>query len=145
MDKVAEQINYYTLTFGATINKCIEEIQEKLGVDFQSPSNGARRIGVDSLYIGQLSVMNFPGDCGTLIIRNIYQPKDKDLLAVEKYASISGFSNIVGTLVSESPEIAEDTFRRLGWNLVDQGMSNRNDYKHSMLVCKTIDCEKKGY
>lgn len=145
MDKVAEGFNFETLTFGATINKCIEEIQEKMGIYFSCPSSGGTRIGVDSLAIGDLLVMNFPGDCGTLIIRNIHQPREVDLLAVEKYASISGFSNIVGTLVSSCPATAEDTFRKLGWNLVDQGMSNRNDYKHSLLVCKTIDCEKKGY
>ena len=145
MEKVERYQNYETLTFGAPINTCIEEIQEKMGISFSCPSSGGTRIGVDSLAIGDLLVMNFPGDCGTLIIRNIYQPREVDLLAVEKYASISGFSNIVGTLVMEDPDIAEDTFRKLGWNLVDQGMSNRNDYKRSLLVCKTIDCEKKGY
>lgn len=145
MEKVGSYQNWETLTFGAPINTCIEEIQEKMGVNFHSLADGGSRIGVDSLSIGQLLVMNFPGDCGTLIIRNIHQPREVDLLAVEKYASISGFSNIVGTLVSSCPATAEDTFRKLGWNLVDQGMSNRNDYKHSLLVCKTIDCEKKGY
>lgn len=145
MEKVGSYQNCETLTYGAPINTCIEEIQEKLGVIFHSPTDGGSRIGVDCLCIGRVNVMNFPGDCGTLIIRNIYLPTEKDLLAVEKYASISGFSNIVGTLVREDPEITEHIFKRLGWNIVDQGMSNRNDWKHSLLVNKTIDCEKKGY
>jgi len=148
MDKVEQFQNYDTLTFGARINKCIEEIQEKMGINLYVPPNGGERIGVDSIGIGKMSVTNFPGDCGAIIARGMSSADETTLKAIEKYASISGFSNIFGTLVTDSTTVRDHymkMYQDLGWVVINVSMSNRNSDKHSVSLYKFVECEHKGY
>lgn len=102
-------------------------------------------IGERSLGFNSVSLLNFPGDCGALILTGANYAKKEDLQAVVKFASMSGFSKIFATVVAP-PENQYDTrakdavaaFKALRFIKVNQGKSNRNPNKDDFVFVKII-------
>lgn len=97
------------------------------------------------LYIDNLSVYNFNGDCGTLYIENAYMASDSSLDFLAEFASLSGFSNILATVCLAKPESVVNMFLNRGWRIVKNSKSNRNPDKEHYVMLLSIDCVHKGY
>jgi hypothetical protein len=95
-------------------------------------------------------VQNFPGDCGSLILTSANSATLPVLRDVISFASKSGFSKIVATVVGSmeynSIKVAVKAFRKAGFICAARGKSNRNQYKDDFVFVKYIrNCEYKGY
>lgn len=96
------------------------------------------------------SLMNFPGDCGALILCGANNITKNNIKLLEKIASHSGFSKIFATVVrkydSNADRDADLRVRWRGWKKVNKGKSNRNQAKDDIVLVRIIkDCVYKGY
>lgn len=100
---------------------------------------------VPCLFIDNICVYNFIGDCGTLYINNANKANDNSLALLAEFASFSGFSNILATVCSKTPEPIINMFLNRGWRIVKKSKSNRNPKKEHYVLLLSIDCVHKGY
>ena len=103
--------------------------------------------GNNYIDFGRVTVNNFPGDCGALLVRGLNNGDVQSLKDAEKYASLSGFSKMFGTIVCEKKyaDAALETMKALGWRCISKGNSNRNPEKRDYVMFKRINCSYKGY
>ena len=94
----------------------------------------------------------FPGDCGTLLIRNISGVTREALQLARKVASMCGFDTIVGTYVNvdlEADTSAIQNFKAERWIKAVDGKSNRkHNYKNNRKIVYILhirNCDHKGY
>ena len=103
----------------------------------------------DKMYVGQLLLSNFPGDCGALIMQQANNATHENLNFVKKFASHNGFSKVFATVVTDNEVMLsklKKAYRKAGWIRVYEGKSNRNDYKTDIVYCLVIrNCKYKGY
>lgn len=101
--------------------------------------------GHPCLYIDNLGVCNFEGDCGTLYITGANIASDSSLDFLAEFASLSGFSKILATICKKNPEPLVTMFTDRGWEVVKKSKSNRNPDKEHCIMLLSIDCVHKGY
>ena len=104
-------------------------------------------VGKENIIIGDLSIFNFVGDCGAVYLRGANKVTTKELNATIDLMSECGFSKIFATIVNypKHTKRPEQVFIDAGFTIVDDGFSNRNDKKRSIVLFKKIDCKHKGY
>ena len=104
-------------------------------------------VGKEHIQIGNIRVYNFVGDCGAVSLAGANYATTKDLTAVLDLMSECGFSKIFATIVQipKHTKVPEKIFTDLGFKIVDDGFSNRNDEKRSIVLFKKIDCKYRGY
>ena len=100
---------------------------------------------IPCLGLDNLGVYNFVGDCGTLYITGANIASDISLDFLAEFASLSGFSNILATVCSKTPEFIIDRFLKKGWKIVKKSNSNRNPAREHYILLLSIDCVHKGY
>lgn len=100
---------------------------------------------IPCLSLGTLDVYNFVGDCGTLCITGANIASDISLDFLAEFASLSGFSKILATVCSKTPEFIVNRFLNRGWEVVKKSKSNRNPEKEHYIMLLSIDCVHKGY
>ncbi len=129
-----------------------------MGLGWGNNDTMNKKIFKDSVELGhgqvfinnQLCLQNFPGDCGSLILRYTSKATEKDLKIAEKFASYNGYDKIFATLVGEVEydyiNRALAAFKKCRWKTVYVGPSNRNPYKTAHVLVKIIRNPKyKGY
>lgn len=126
-----------TLTWGMTIGQMKEFVKEhKTEASYSD----------NTLYIANIELHNFPGDCGALVLSGANIATAESLAIAEDYASRSGFSVIVGTICAKDVSSQLEVFKAAGWEAVNSYASNRNPDKTHVVVVKRIkNCLKKGY
>jgi len=109
------------------------------------------RIGTDFVSIEQQTLVNFPGDCGALILKNANTATKETLRKVVKVASHGGFSKIFATVVAATTTYYNlqdviDAFKANKFIKVKHSKSNRNSYKDDIVFVKyiTIPTVKQG-
>ena len=119
----------------------LTEFKKQLpGVDFFGESGRVR--------CNTVSLSNFPGDCGALLLNGANQATLYSLKLAIKTASYNGFSKIFATVVGEDGYIdtAVEAFKKARFKCVEAGNSNRSAYKKSFTFVKIIkNCKYKGY
>lgn len=100
---------------------------------------------IPCLYLDNLNVYNFVGDCGTLYITGANTASDISLDFLAEFASLSGFSNILATICQKYPELVVNRFKDRGWEIVRKSHSNRNPEREHYIMLLSIDCVHKGY
>lgn len=88
----------------------------------------------DSVIIRELE-----GDCGCLLINNLYKITPETLTKILEFASQSGYSKIIGTLSTEYKiETTLETLKTFKFKIIYTGKSNRSDsYNNQSLPAKT--------
>lgn len=132
--------NISVLTWGITVGE-IQELCNKYPTCGVSYTDSA----MPCLYIDNICVYNFIGDCGTLSITNAFIASDIALDFLAEFASLSGFSKILATICKKNPEPVVTMFTDRGWEVVKKSMSNRNPKKEHYVLLLSIDCVHKGY
>ena len=104
-------------------------------------------VGKEHIQVGNISIYNFVGDCGAVSLAGANDATTKDLTAVLDLMSECGFSKIFATIVQKPKftKVPEKIFTDLGFKIVDDGFSNRNETKRDIVLFKRIDCKYKGY
>lgn len=127
----------FPLTWGLTADKT-EELLSKYGMPF-----AVRRARVT---ISSSDVVNFPGDCGSLILLGANYVTKIILEAVKELASKGGFDKVFATLVRCEYEGTKAIFEEAGWQVLSVSPSNRNPEKTAVALFLHInDPEYKGY
>ena len=126
-----------TLTWGMTIGQMKEFVKEhKLEASYYNRT----------LYIANIQLRNFPGDCGALVIEAANTATAESLAIAEDYASRSGFSVISCTICAKDVSYQLEVFKAAGWEAVNSYSSNCNPEKTHVVVVRRIkNCIKKGY
>lgn len=108
----------------------------------------------DYLSLGNITLKNFPGDCGSLVMIYANRATEEDLARAVKYASLSGFTKIFATVVGATEpkqwsvpiNDAVAAFKKARFKLVHHGKSNRNPDKDDYVFVKIIRNPKhRGY
>jgi len=98
------------------------------------------------LYFNFIIVEEHPSDCGCLIIGNLDYITESDINKIEKFASLSGYSKIIGTIRALSND---KWFIRIlkeaKYKFIDTGPSNRHPEYNTWLIYKVIKPELQGY
>lgn len=119
----------------------LQDIQTKISTNINS-----RLEKTNVLDIGFLTVQEHPYDCGCLIIGNLITCNKKYLSEVEKFASLSGYSKIIGTVVAANMDhIYIQTLQAENYTFIDTGPSSRHPKYNSWLIYKVIKPEIEGY
>ena len=127
----------YPLPYGISLY----DIQTKISTNI-----GSRLERTNVLDIGYMTVQEHPYDCGCLIIGNLIICNEKYLSEVEKFASLSGYSKIIGTIVATNMDrVYIKTLQAANYTFIDTGPSNRHPEYNSWLIYKVIKPEIKGY
>ena len=146
-DEVADNPLAYPLCWGMK-KKNMEKYLAKHHplVSFYHNNAGAG-VGKENVMLGNLSIFNFVGDCGAVYLCGANQTTPNELNAAIDLMSECGFSKIFATIVQYPKYIKrpEQVFIEAGFTIVDDGFSNRNDEKRSLVLFKKIDCKYKGY
>lgn len=89
-------------------------------------------------------IMEFPGDCGCLIIKYAIYLTPKVIQEILKFASESGYSKIICTLSTEYKiDKIKQYLKDFGFKIQYTGKSNRNlDNDNDELNAKTYLCYK---
>ena len=102
--------------------------------------------GTTELYFNFIKVQEHPYDCGCLIIGNLNLCDKEYLSYVEKFASLSGYSKIIGTVVAANlNHVYIKTLQTANYTFIDTGPSNRHPEYNSWLIYKVIKPEIEGY
>ena len=102
--------------------------------------------GTTELYFNFMSVQQHPFDCGCLIIGNLNTCDKETLSYVEKFASLSGYSRIIGTVVAANMDRNYiKILQEANYTFIDTGPSNRHPEYNTWLIYKVIKPEIKGY
>ena len=132
-----DPIYIYPLTYGISLYN----IQTKV-----SRNVGSRLERTNVLDIGYISIQEHPYDCGCLIIGNLNLCDKESLSYVEKFASLSGYSKIIGTIISiDLNRVFIKTLQKANYTFIDTGPSNRHPEYNSWLIYKVIKPEIEGY
>lgn len=132
-----DPIYIYPLTYGISLYN----IQTKV-----SRNVGSRLERTNVLDIGYISIQEHPYDCGCLIIGNLNLCDKESLSYVEKFASLSGYSKIIGTVVAVNMDrVFIKTLQKANYTFIDTGPSNRHPEYNSWLIYKVIKPEIEGY
>jgi hypothetical protein len=126
-----------TLTWGMTIGQMKEFVKEhKTEASYSD----------NTLYIANIELHNFPGDCGALVLSGANIATAESLAIAEDYASRSGFSVIFSTICKGDVWVQAEVFKAAGYMTVDSYASNRNPERTHVVVVRRIKkCIKKGY
>jgi len=132
-----DPIYIYPLTYGISLYN----IQTKV-----SRNVGSRLERTNVLDIGYISIQEHPYDCGCLIIGNLNLCDKESLSYVEKFASLSGYSKIIGTVVAVNMDrVFIKTLQKANYTFIDTGPSNRHPEDNTWLIYKVIKPEIEGY
>ena len=127
----------YPLTYGISLYN----IQTKV-----STNVGSRLEKTNVLDIGYMSVQEHPYDCGCLIIGNLNLCDKESLSYVEKFASLSGYSKIIGTVRAANIDcVYIKTLQAENYTFIDTGPSNRHPKYNTWLIYKVIKPKIEGY
>ena len=117
---------------------------EKIKLMFPTASFSEKCINITY----SVSLRNFPGDCGALIIEGANNVDKTLLKKILLYASLSGFNKIFATVVGYPMWInnAVLAFKGAKFKCSYYGKSNRNPEKEDYVFVKRINnCKHKGY
>ena len=132
-----DPIYIYPLTYGISLYN----IQTKV-----SRNVGSRLERTNVLDIGYISIQEHPYDCGCLIIGNLNLCDKESLSYVEKFASLSGYSKIIGTIISiDLNRVFIKTLQKANYTFIDTGPSNRHPEYNTWLIYKVIKPKIEGY
>ena len=122
-----------TLYWGLTVTQIKKQITTNVYVTKEETDNPV-------LTIDNMTLTNFPGDCGALCLASANHATNQKLKTVYKYASLSGFSKIFATVVGKEDFIKEAVaaFKANKWKCVYKGKSNRNPKKSDYVFVKYI-------
>jgi len=93
----------------------------------------------------------FPGDCGTLILRGVSNISREALRLVREIASTAGYDTVIATYVNCSNDVhnSVESFKKERWIKAMDGKSNRKyNYHHNRKIVYVLhirDCKHKGY
>lgn len=132
--------NISVLVWGITVGE-IQELCNKYPTCEVSYTDS----GMPCLYIDNIGVCNFKGDCGTLSIDGANIASDSSLDFLAEFASLSGFSTILATVCLANPKSVVNMFLNKGWRVVKNSESNRNPKREHYVLLLSIDCVHKGY
>jgi uncharacterized protein YecE (DUF72 family) len=101
-------------------------------------------------------ISEVPGDCGCLLIRNLYYLTPKTFKDIENFASLNGYSKIICSLSEEHSRYSaiKILLEKINFTIIDTGISNRStnyNYGETIYDLKTWFCIKvinpiqKGY
>jgi hypothetical protein len=103
----------------------------------------------DFLMVGQLSIHNMYGDCGTILLTGCNRAEEDEIQAMMQIASEAGMSKIFGTIVHYNHEIAikqKNKFVKAGFRVIKKGASNRTPKKMDITIFyHNPNPIKKGY
>lgn len=132
-----DPIYIYPLTYGISLYN----IQTKV-----SRNVGSRLERTNVLDIGYISIQEHPYDCGCLIIGNLNLCDKESLSYVEKFASLSGYSKIIGTVRAANIDcVYIKTLQAENYTFIDTGPSNRHPEYNTWLIYKVIKPKIEGY
>ena len=127
----------FPLTYGISLYN----IQTKVSTNVYS-----RLESTNVLDIGYISIQEHPYDCGCLIIGNLNICSEESLSYVEKFASLSGYSKIIGTVVAVNMNRTYiKTLQEANYTFINTGPSNRHPEYNTWLIYKVIKPEIEGY
>ena len=135
----------YWVTLGWGLSTSV--IRKHIREDFDYTVDENKSYASGMLTFGDVTLTNFPGDCGALILQGANEIDETEMKQVLKYASLSGFNKIFATIVTAyKAEEQHKVFKKARWRTVYKGKSNRNDYKDDIVLVKYIRNPKhKGY
>ena len=106
-------------------------------------------MGYGALKIGSITMLNFNGDCGSLILQGCNYATSLDLKRVKDIASNTGHSKLFGTIVVGNKEWYDQQltiFKKAGFRIIKKSMSNRSPTKYDAVVFyHNPNCKYKGY
>ena len=127
----------YPLTYGISLQDIHTKIHKNITYYIKKTSE---------LYFNFISVQEHPYDCGCLIIGNLNLCNKKSLSYVEKFASLSGYYKIIGTVVAVNMDrVSIKILQEANYTFIDTGPSNRHPVYNSWLIYKVIKPEIEGY
>ena len=127
----------FPLQFGISLQDINTKIHKNITYNIKKTSE---------LYYNFIPVQEHPYDCGCLIIGNLNLCDKEYLSYVEKFASLSGYSKIIGTVVAANMDrIYIQTLQAENYTFIDTGPSNRNPKYNTWLIYKVIKPEIEGY
>lgn len=127
----------YPLTYGISLQDIHTKIHKNITYYIKKTSE---------LYFNFILVQEHPYDCGCLIISNLNLCDKESLSDVEKFASLSGYSKIIGTVVAANMDrIYIQTLQAENYTFINTGPSNRHPEYNSWLIYKVIKPEIEGY
>lgn len=127
----------FPLQFGISLQDINTKIHKNITYNIKKTSE---------LYYNFIPVQEHPYDCGCLIIGNLNICDKETLSYVEKFASLSGYYKIIGTIVSiDLNRVFIKTLQKANYTFIDTGPSNRHPEYNSWLIYKVIKPEIKGY
>ena len=127
----------YPLTYGISLQDIHTKIHKNITYYIKKTSE---------LYYNFIPVQEHPYDCGCLIIGNLNICDKETLSYVEKFASLSGYYKIIGTIVSiDLNRVFIKTLQKANYTFIDTGPSSRHPEYNSWLIYKVIKPEIEGY
>ena len=127
----------FPLQFGISLQDIKTKIDKNIEYNIEETTE---------LYFNFISVQVHPYDCGCLIIGNLNVCDKESLSYVEKFASLSGYYKIIGTIVSiDLNRVFMKTLQKANYTFIDTGPSNRHPEYNSWLIYKVIKPEIEGY
>ena len=127
----------FPLQFGISLQDINTKIHKNITYNIKKTSE---------LYYNFIPVQEHPYDCGCLIIGNLNLCNKEALSDVEKFASLSGYSKIIGTVVAVNMDrVFIKTLQKANYTFIDTGPSNRHPEDNTWLIYKVIKPEIEGY
>ena len=128
----------FPLSFGISL----EDIHTKISKNFNYHHDRNKYI----LTFNFITIQEHPFDCGCLIIGHLNYCDKESLSLIEKYASLSGFSKIIGTIVLiDLNSIFIKILQDANYTFIDTGPSSRHPNFNTWLIYKVIKPEIEGY
>ena len=127
----------FPLQFGISLQDINTKIHKNITYNIKKTSE---------LYYNFIPVQEHPYDCGCLIIGNLNICDKETLSYVEKFASLSGYYKIIGTVVAVNMDrVSIKILQEANYTFIDTGPSNRHPEYNSWLIYKVIKPEIEGY
>lgn len=127
----------FPLQFGISLQDIHTKIHKNITYNIKETSE---------LYFNFISVQEHPYDCGCLIIGNLNTCDKETLSYVEKFASLSGYSRIIGTVVAANMDRNYiKILQEANYTFIDTGPSNRHPEYNTWLIYKVIKPKIEGY
>ena len=127
----------YPLTYGISLQDIHTKIHKNITYYIKKTSE---------LYYNFIPVQEHPYDCGCLILGNLNNCDKESLSYVEKFASLSGYYKIIGTVVAVNiNRVYIKTLQAANYTFIDTGPSNRHPKYNTWLIYKVIKPEIEGY
>ena len=128
----------FPLAFGISL----EDIHTKISKNFNYHHDRNKYV----LTFNFMTIQEHPFDCGCLIIGGLNYCDKKPLSLIEKYASLSGYSKIIGTIRAKSfNQVFIKILQEANYTFIDTGPSSRHPEFNTWLIYKVIEPEIKGY